>query len=77
MASRIKIKVLGCSSNGYIYETTSSLQKDVDKWLESNPHFHIIDASTSLNNDMAIMTIKYYESIKRDLLLEKEIKEYN
>ena len=72
--SRIKLKIFSAwdtSPNG----RARSLQKSVDAWTDDNPNFQILDSDISMGGENEVMmTIKYYESIKRDLLLEKEIK---
>lgn len=72
--SRIKLKIFSAWDSSP-FSRARSLQKSVDAWTDDNPNFQILDSDITMGGENEVMmTIKYYESIKRDLLLEKEIK---
>ena len=70
--SRVKLKIFGTYSES-LSNIVESLQTRVNKWEESNPKYQILDSDITMSEHKVIMIVKYYESIKRDLLLEKEI----
>ena len=72
--SRIKIKYLIVWRGSTSAQLEIDLQKRTDEWLDENKNFNIIDVKISSLNDCLISVITYYESTKRDLILEKEIK---
>ena len=70
--SRVKLKIFGTYAES-LSNTVEILQTKVNKWEESNPKYQILDSDITMSEHKVIMIVKYYESIKRDLLLEKEI----
>ena len=70
----MKIKYLIVWRGSTSAQLEIDLQKRTDEWLDENKNFNIIDVKISSLNDCLISVITYYESTKRDLILEKEIK---
>ena len=74
--SRVKIKYFTYKMGGNSPHTFISLREDmqeeIDEWLDINKSFHIIDVSvTDLGDTGILQIVKYYESSKRNLMLER------
>ena len=64
--TRVKIK--------YIFAYDDFIQEKTDNWLEENKNFHVVDVKVSgmgSNTSKLASVITYYESTKRDLMIEK------
>lgn len=71
----IKIKYISCYCTSSI-TLEILLQERHDEFVNNNPNIKLIDVKPSISGDRALLVIKYYESQKRDLMLEKQIKEF-
>ena len=73
--TRIKVKYFVVYKSGSSDKFAKDLQDGVDNWLEENKNFHIVDVKVCpLSKYDAVNTITYYESVKRNLMIEKEYK---
>lgn len=60
---RVKLFAETSSSSYYIVE---GLQKQIDKWMEENPSFAILEVSSSSSDNRTIVTILYSDGTLPD-----------